>query len=108
MAGNSGMQSLAGAIGKANAGEGGETKGKKKKGKGKKGQNASKKVWVQVGTLEHLIKISISQVEPDTPLQKAQALVNRILKEANNCRLLGSNYFAYFYLPIKHFAYTTD
>ena len=31
-----------------------------------------------------------AQVVPETPIQKAAALVNRILREANSCRSLGS------------------
>jgi len=33
--------------------------------------------------------VLLQVVVPETPLAKAQSLVNRVLKEANLCRILG-------------------
>ena len=95
------MKSLENAIGKG-AAPSGESK-KKNKGKKKGSTASSSKVREKQGSNKNQfylsfptnifwpLNIATSQVVPDTPLQKAAALVNRILKEANTCRLLGSN-----------------
>ena len=104
LAGNSGMQTLAGAIGKANP-AGAPAKSKRSKGKKHRpywgfetgeeielSQQISADFSIFYSTIKKIYPYTptSAQVVPETPIQKAAALVNRILREANSCRSLGS------------------
>ena len=60
------------------------TKKKKRQGKGKGGK--ANKAWHHSPLSNKFHFPCFVQVEPDTPIAKAMALVNRVLKDINSCR----------------------